>query len=107
MRTWLAIGVGVMGLGVFPVHGVLGADATKQDKGIVNERSTGNEPFTGPGASGGPMHSAPGATERTIQDNTKTQSGMGTGGSEKGTRAGGSDQSKKSRSDSPGAGGGR
>ena len=38
-----------------------------QQGGIVNERSTGNEPFMGPGASGGPTHSAPGATENTIK----------------------------------------
>lgn len=41
--------------------------AKSQQGGIVNERSTGNEPFMGPGASGGPTHSAPGATENTVK----------------------------------------
>jgi hypothetical protein len=100
MRTWLAIGIGVVGLSCLQVAGAVAADSGKQDKGIVNERSTGNEPFTGPGASGGPMHSAPGATERTIQDSTKADSGMGKG--EKGASSKG-DQSKKSGA----SGGGR
>ena len=43
------------------------AQQPSQRGGIVNERSTGNEPFMGPGASGGPTHSAPGATENTIK----------------------------------------
>jgi hypothetical protein len=42
------------------------------------------------------MHSSPGATDRTTQDSTKDQSGMGAGGSDKGTGAGKGDQSKKS-----------
>ena len=42
-----------------------------QRGGIVNERSTGNEPFMGPGASGGPTHSAPGATENTIKQQSQ------------------------------------
>lgn len=46
---------------------VLPVDQKSQQGGIVNERSTGNEPFMGPGASGGPTHSAPGATENTIK----------------------------------------
>jgi hypothetical protein len=95
VKTWIAIGVGVIGLGSLQVYDALGTDTPKQ-KGIVNERSTGNEPLTGPGASGGPMHSSPGATDRTTQDSTKDQSGMGAGGSDKGTGAGKGDQSKKS-----------
>jgi len=51
---------------------------SSQPGGIVNERSTGNEPFMGPGASGGPTHSAPGATQNTIkQQPQKQQQGMG------------------------------
>jgi hypothetical protein len=104
MRTSLVIAIGVIGIGMLQVNAVIGADSSRQDKGkgIVNERSTGNEPFTGPGASGGPMHSAPGATERTIQENPGSQSGMGSG--EKGG-SGKSDTSKKSGSS--GASGGR
>ena len=104
MRIWLAIGIGVVGLGLLQAHDAAAADSSKQDKGkgIVNERSTGNEPFTGPGASGGPMHSSPGATERTIQENPGSQGGMGSG--EK-AGSGKSDTSKKSGSS--GASGGR
>jgi hypothetical protein len=104
MRPSLMIAIGVIGIGMLQVNAVIGADSSKQDKGkgIVNERSTGNEPFTGPGASGGPMHSSPGATERTIQENPSSQSGMGSG--EKGG-PGKSDTSKKSGSS--GASGGR
>ena len=47
-----------------------------QREGIVNERSTGNEPFMGPGASGGPTHSAPGATENTIKQSQDKKQGM-------------------------------
>jgi hypothetical protein len=51
--------------------------AASQRGGIVNERSTGNEPFMGPGASGGPTHSAPGATHNTqSQEPTDRQQGM-------------------------------
>lgn len=104
MRTSLVIAIGVIGIGMLQVNTVIGADSSRQDKGkgIVNERSTGNEPFTGPGASGGPMHSTPGATERTIQENPGSQGGMG--GGEKGG-SGKSDTSKKSGSS--GASGGR
>jgi len=104
MRTSLVIAVGVIGIGMLQVNAAIGADSSKQDKGkgIVNERSTGNEPFTGPGASGGPMHSSPGATERTIQENPGSQGGMGSG--EK-AGSGKSDTSKKSGSS--GASGGR
>ncbi|HKN86402.1 MAG TPA: hypothetical protein VJV04_06065 [Nitrospiraceae bacterium] len=92
MRIWLAIGIGLL-----QAHDAAAADSSKQDKGkgIVNERSTGNEPFTGPGASGGPMHSTPGATEKSMQESTKAQSGMGTG-----AEAGAKDKSKKSGSGS-------
>lgn len=102
MKLWLAIGIGVIGVGLSQAHDATAADSSKQDagKGIVNERSTGNEPFTGPGASGGPMHSTPGATERSAQESTKAQSGMGTG-AEGGAKA----KSKKSGSGS-GAGSG-
>lgn len=103
MRTWIAIGVGIIGLGCVQVHGALGAESAKQDKGIVNERSTGNEPFMGSGASGGPTHSSPGATERTVQDSMKNQSEMG---GKKGTGSA-SDQSKKPPFSSQGTGGGR
>ncbi|HTK86191.1 MAG TPA: hypothetical protein VL329_00600 [Nitrospiraceae bacterium] len=104
MRPSLVIAMGVIGIGMLQVNAAIGADSSKQDKGkgIVNERSTGNEPFTGPGASGGPMHSSPGATERTIQENPGSQGGMG--GGEKGG-SGKSDTSKKSGSS--GASGGR
>ena len=104
MRTSLVVAIGVIGIGMLQVNAAIGADSSKQDKGkgIVNERSTGNEPFTGPGASGGPMHSSPGATERTIQENPGSQGGMG--GGEKGG-SGKSDTSKKSGSS--GASGGR
>lgn len=40
-------------------------------------KSEGNEPFMGPGASGGRSHSAPGATENTIK---QQPSGMKQGG---------------------------
>ena len=102
MKLWLAIGIGVIGVGLSQAHDATAADSSKQDagKGIVNERSTGNEPFTGPGASGGPMHSTPGAPERSAQESTKAQSGMGTG-AEGGAKA----KSKKSGSGS-GAGSG-
>jgi hypothetical protein len=106
MRPSLVIAIGVIGIGMLQVNAAIGADSSKQDKGkgIVNERSTGNEPFTGPGASGGPMHSTPGATERTIQENPGSQGGMGSG--EK-SGSGKSDTSKKSGSGSSGASGGR
>ncbi|WP_447987466.1 hypothetical protein [Nitrospira sp. Nam74] len=102
MRIWIAIAMGMIGVGLFHVHDAA-ADASKQDKGkgIVNERSTGNEPFTGPGASGGPMHSTPGATERSVQESTKAQSGMRTG-----AEAGAKDKSKKSGSGSAAGSGG-
>jgi hypothetical protein len=104
MKPSFAIAIGVISIGMLQVNAAIGADSSKQDKGkgIVNERSTGNEPFTGPGASGGPMHSSPGATERTIQENPGSQGGMGSG--EKGG-SGKSDTSKKSGSS--GASGGR
>lgn len=104
MNLWLISGVAVIGLGLVQVNGAVGADSAKQGKGTVNERSTGNEPFTGPDASGGPSHSAPGATERTIQGNTNSPSGMGNAGGEKGVGAGKSDPSKKSGSGSGGGG---
>lgn len=109
MKMLLSFAVGIMGLTLQPVSGALAESgqsgakgSSQQGKGIVNERSTGNEPFTGPGASGGPMHSTPGATERTIQENPSSQGGMGSG--EKGG-SGRSDTSKKSGSS--GASGGR
>lgn len=57
------------------------AQQPSQPGGIVNERSTGNEPFMGPGASGGPTHSAPGATENTIKQRPKGKQ-QGTGGAD-------------------------
>jgi hypothetical protein len=104
MSPSLMIAIGVIGIGMLQVNAVIGADSSKQDKGkgIVNERSTGNEPFTGPGASGGPMHSSPDATERTIQENPSSPGGMGSG--EKGG-SGKSETSKKSGSGSRGNGG--
>ena len=101
MNTRLAIGIGAIGIGLL-FGNAFAADTPKQDKGMVNERSTGNEPFTGPGASGGPMHSSPGATERTTQENTKAQSGMGDGGAKAGGAKG---QSKKSGASGSGGGG--
>lgn len=95
MRTWLAISIGVIGIALFQANDAVSADSSKQEtgKGIVNEQSTGNEPFTGPGASGGPMHSTPGATEKSVQEGTKAQSGMG-GRAETGPK----EKSKKSNS---------
>jgi hypothetical protein len=103
MRIWVAVGMAVIGIGLSQAHDAAASDSSKPDKGkgIVNERSTGNEPFTGPGASGGPLHSAPGATERSVQENTKAQSGMGTG-----AEAGAKDKPKKSGSGSATGGGG-
>ena len=78
MKSWLVAGITVMGLAASLENGVA-ADSAKQDKGIVNERSTGNEPFMGPGASGGPMHSTPGATERSVQDRSSSNGQINTG----------------------------
>ena len=58
-----------------------GSQPPSQRDGIVNERSTGNEPFMGPGASGGPTHSAPGATQNTIKQQPQDQQ-QGTGRSD-------------------------
>lgn len=58
-----------------------GTQQPSQRGGIVNERSTGNEPFMGPGASGGPTHSAPGATQNTMKQQPQDkQQGMGRSG---------------------------
>jgi len=112
MKMLLSFAVGIMGLTLLPMSGALAESgqsgakgSSQQGKGIVNERSTGNEPFTGPGASGGPMHSTPGATERSMQEDTRAQSG-GMGSGEKGG-SGGSETSKKSGAGSRGTGGGR
>jgi hypothetical protein len=100
----LLSGVALMRIGLLQANGAIGADSSKQEKGkgMVNERSTDNEPFTGPGSSGGPSHSAPGAMDQTIQEGTSSQSGMGNAGEEKGAGAGKSETSKKSGSGSAG-----
>jgi hypothetical protein len=71
MRLWLVVGIGVIGLAA-SLQNAGAADSGKQSKGIVNERSTGNEPAMGPGASGGPMNSTPGATERSTQGSSSS-----------------------------------
>jgi len=78
MKVWLVVGITVIGLAASLQNGIA-ADSAKQGTGIVNERSTGNEPFMGPGASGGPMHSTPGATERSMQDRSSSNGPTNTG----------------------------
>lgn len=79
MRYLFAGAVGVIGVAwcLLNVAVAAPADQKSEKDGIVNERSTGNEPFMGPGASGGRSHSAPGATENTIK---QQPSGMKQGG---------------------------
>jgi len=78
MRVWLVLGIGFIGLGLH-LQEAGAADPGKQGKGIVNERSTGNEPAMGPGASGGPTHSNPGATERSVQEGRSPNGQTNTG----------------------------
>jgi hypothetical protein len=79
-RSLLAIGVGILGLSLVPLNGALAESGKKgqKDKGVMNERSTGNEPFTGPGASGGSSGSVPGADEKSGKGKSST-TGMGAG----------------------------
>ena len=69
MKLLSAVVVGSIGIAWCSLNAAMAAPADQKSEkgGIVNERSTGNEPFMGPGASGGPTNSAPGATENTIK----------------------------------------
>jgi hypothetical protein len=99
LRGWLAFGAGLTVVAVLQTSGALAESGQQKSRsGIMNERSTGNEPFKGPGASGSSEMglSVPGADEKSVQGGAKSSSGKGRtgessqGGKSSGERGGGS-----------------